>query len=609
MNDNELSILIKAKNEASRVLEQVQGEVKGLSGGIEKAMGKAQEGSTILLGGVAAAGAAVVGFGTAAVAGFMEAQDASAQLAAVIKSTGGAAGLAAEDLQDQASALQSITKFSDEAIMATQSMLLTFTNIKGGVMLDATQTALDMAQALGMEGSQAAMQLGKALNDPAEGLSKLTRVGVTFTAEQEKQVKAMVAAGNAAGAQQVILQELQKEFGGSAEAAGSTFSGQLIILKNVIGDFMEVGGEMIVGFLMPAVQAFRDWLGEIGTGGEAIGMFTNWLEKNRKMLVIITGAIIMGLVPALAAAAAGVWATMAPLIPFLAVGALLGALINMLANRMGGWAKLWETVKSGIGGVFGAISSVLMPALSSLWSVIVNQLWPAMQNLWRAVEPVLIPALKVLGIVLGVVVLAAIWAVINVIKIVISLIAGWIEVTSGIIGRMVELGRAVGRVFGGIVGTIAGALGGVYGAITDPFRRAFDWLWGRVDAVKDHLRKISPFARHSPSLVDLVKSGTKEITRNYADMYRNVGNMAGRTTAITAAAPALSPRAFSGMTGREGAGMANLPAQAPEAHYHVHVGNFIGTDTEQRRFAVELAKMVEQAKRGQGTQDINMVVP
>jgi phage-related protein len=66
----------------------------------------------------------------------------------------------------------------------------------------------------------------------------------------------MQASGDMAGAQTVILQELQKEFGGSAEAAGKTFSGQLAILGNAFGEVQE---SLAVG-LMPYLQEFLDFV-------------------------------------------------------------------------------------------------------------------------------------------------------------------------------------------------------------------------------------------------------------------------------------------------------------------------------------------------------------
>lgn len=99
-------------------------------------------------------------------------------------------------------------------------MLLTFTNIGKDVFPDATSTMLDMATAMngGLTPSAeqlkgTSIQLGKALNDPISGISALSKVGVTFTEQQKKQIEAMVQAGDAAGAQKLILAELGREFG------------------------------------------------------------------------------------------------------------------------------------------------------------------------------------------------------------------------------------------------------------------------------------------------------------------------------------------------------------------------------------------------------------
>src|SRR6188768_2803829 len=111
-----------------------------------------------------------------------------------------------------------------------------------------------MSVALGTDMKTSAMQVGKALNDPIKGLSRLTKVGVTFTDAQRAQVKAMQESGDMAGAQKVILAELTKEFGGSAEAAGKTLPGQLKILQQ---EFSNVAGALIGELIPPLTIAFK----------------------------------------------------------------------------------------------------------------------------------------------------------------------------------------------------------------------------------------------------------------------------------------------------------------------------------------------------------------
>lgn len=217
--------------------------------------------------GVAAGALIAGGLGLAVrdvVGDFMAGEKASAQTAAVIKSTGGAANVTQKQVEGLATAIRNKSGIDDGAIQSGENMLLTFTNIrneagKGNkVFTDATKILADMSVATGTDMNKSAIQLGKALNDPIKGVGALSRVGVTFTEQQKQQIAAMVKAGDTAGAQKIILGELQKEFGGSAEAAGKTLGGQLQILKGKLEDM----GGVIVAFIIPYLIRFSAWAQE-----------------------------------------------------------------------------------------------------------------------------------------------------------------------------------------------------------------------------------------------------------------------------------------------------------------------------------------------------------
>lgn len=235
-------------------------EVSKTTGGITKALGGlgsiAAGAATV---GIAAAGAAVVGLGSALVSGVqdaMEAQEVQAQLNAVLESTGGIAGVTTDMANGLADALENTTRFSAEQTLAGENMLLTFTSIGKDVFPDATRTMLDMSQAMGTDATQTAIQLGKALNDPIQGISALSRVGVQFTDEQKAVIQSLVETGDTAGAQRLILEELNREFGGSAEAAGQTLPGKLDILSNKFGAVKETLG----GAFIPILTELADLL-------------------------------------------------------------------------------------------------------------------------------------------------------------------------------------------------------------------------------------------------------------------------------------------------------------------------------------------------------------
>jgi hypothetical protein len=246
-----VEVVITGKDELSGALSGVSGSIRGLG--------------TIALG-VAAGGLAVLGAGVAGLGMFlkdsvseaMDAQNVLAQLNQVIESTGGAAGVTSEEIQNMAGELQKVTRFSDEAIIGGQNLLLTFTNIGKDVFPEATEIMLDMSQALGQDLKGSAIQLGKALQDPIMGVNVLRRVGVNFTEEQQNVIKSLVETGDLMGAQKLILAELSKEFGGSAKAAGETFAGRLDILKNQFSEIKERVGNA----LLPVLERFAGFLQE-----------------------------------------------------------------------------------------------------------------------------------------------------------------------------------------------------------------------------------------------------------------------------------------------------------------------------------------------------------
>jgi hypothetical protein len=122
-------------------------------------------------------------------------------------------------------------------------MLLTFTRISGDTFPKATEAVLNVAQAMGTDLKSAAIQVGKALNDPILGVSALARSGIQFTEAQREMIKQMVETNRLAEAQRIILAELETQFGGSAKAARDTFGGALQALQNDIGNALTLTGQ------------------------------------------------------------------------------------------------------------------------------------------------------------------------------------------------------------------------------------------------------------------------------------------------------------------------------------------------------------------------------
>lgn len=173
-----------------------------------------------------------------------ESEAAIAQLESALKSTGGAVGFTSSQLQGFAQELQKTSTLGDEAIIGLQTRLLSFGNVTGDVFKRATQATIDLSARLGKDLNSAALQVGKALNDPVKGLAGLSRAGIQFSAEQKEVIKTLAETGEVAGAQAIILTELERKFGGAAQAARNTFGGALTSLREAMGDLLEAPGGM-----------------------------------------------------------------------------------------------------------------------------------------------------------------------------------------------------------------------------------------------------------------------------------------------------------------------------------------------------------------------------
>src|SRR4030042_1284868 len=98
-----------------------------------------QVGSTL-----AVMGGVIVGFFGAMVKSATQWELALAQLDARVKSTGGAAGGTREAAIDLSNELQSLTTYSNAAVLEAEHLLLTFTSIGKDVFPEAPKTARDI---------------------------------------------------------------------------------------------------------------------------------------------------------------------------------------------------------------------------------------------------------------------------------------------------------------------------------------------------------------------------------------------------------------------------------------------------------------------------------
>lgn len=394
-------------------------QVGGILGGVGKA--------ALAFG--AAAGTAFVGFSALSVKAASESQAALAQLDAVLKSTGGTAGVTRDAAIDLSKGLQRVTTFSDEAVLGAENLLLTFTNISKDKFPQATKTVLDMATALGEDTKDASIQLGKALQDPILGITALRRVGVNFNDAQKEVIKNLVESGKKEEAQALILKELQTEFGGSAEAATKTFGGALKQLGNSLNDLQETFGLAIINAITPFVKALASW----ATSRQGEQAIQTLIQLFKDFTMVVANIVTT------------VW-------PFLVQG--------------------FQT--------FLIILEVLRPAFDYLLQAF-TPLIDAVLRFYEAVKP-LLPFV-------GVALITALYAFVIGLGAVVRMVTGLINFISNLVQAIKNLLGA----FGNFAGAIGNVMGGVYDAIVGPFKAAFKWVSDNVGKFGKAVGNLNPF--------------------------------------------------------------------------------------------------------------------
>lgn len=487
--------------------------------------------------GAAMVGSKVVDFFGDAISEARESQKVMNQTAAVLKSTGHAAGISAKQVGDLATAISNKTGIDDEAIQSGENLLLTFTSVRNevgkgnDVFNQATQTATDMSAALGQDMKSSVMQLGKALNDPIKGISALSRVGVSFTEQQKNQVEALVKSGKTLEAQKIILGEVKKEFGGSAEAIATP--GQKLAV--VVGNIKESIGTALLPILdkvetylatnLPtwietARKAFDNLKTRLSPVGDAFGTLVGylqpvgqWFKDNPELMK--GAAIALGI----AAAAAGALA--------LAMGAVsiatapITLVVLAIAAVGAGFAYAYkhsETFRNAVNAVVDAVKRFAAAAVPVFKAVFAEA-----QKIWTQVGPQVIGTFK------------AIW---DAVKVYFGMVKTEVEVVVNVIGFLwskfgstivdyVKNGlQNVVTVFKGVFQVIQGIFQVFAGVFTGDWKKA--WT-GVKNIVKGVWNIIKGIVRQAINIVKtIVRAGWIAVKTITAAIWNGIKALLGK---------------------------------------------------------------------------------
>ena len=381
---------------------------------------------------------------------FEETAKVTAQTQAVLTSTGDVAGVTAKEVEELAVALMHKSGVDDDTIHSGENLLLTFKNIRNetgknnDIFTRATKTMVDMSVALGKDMGSSATILGKALNDPVKGLTSLQRIGVAFTPVQKEMIKNWVAHGETVKAQNLILDQLNQRFAGSAEALGKTLPGQINIAKE---SFKQWAGSLVAD-VIPVIEDMISWLRDHWPEiQKAINNAWNAIEPVIAALIADIAAIVK--------AVQNNWSLIGPILDTFVttiknVFGIASDILNLFAALLrGDWSQAWKDFEKLVGDVFKTLVDqikggvlVIETAITVAWKVIkaLNE------ATWNAIKAVIS---AVWGAITG-----AVSAGINLVKR--QLAAGWNVVK----GTTLAAWHAIQSTIGGVLSAIGNALSG-----------------------------------------------------------------------------------------------------------------------------------------------------
>ena len=248
--------------------------------------------------------AGIIRLGKSLVTAFKEQEIAEKRVTQTLISTGYAAGLTSKAVYDLSVALQKTTGVSDEVILSGSQLLLTFTNIGRDVFPVAQKAALDMTAGMnaGKITSESlkntTIQLGKALNSPIKGMNALSRVGVRFTSQQKKQIRAFVNTNQIAKAQAIVLKELNVEFGNQASI--DSYQKAIRAMDSATSDLAEKMGAA----LLPMAKALAKTIKELSETLKPSGIARAFVSLATSIGLVSAGFSTLSIKTALFAAKA-----------------------------------------------------------------------------------------------------------------------------------------------------------------------------------------------------------------------------------------------------------------------------------------------------------------
>lgn len=395
------------------------------------------------------------------------------------------------------------------------------------------------------------------------------------------------------------------------EKGAETLEGRWSTLKDTVGTLARelVGlsetGEVIKGGLVDkvktALEEFTTFLEENGPKiKQHIMDSLGWIKDNG---AIVAGIIGGPLLLAFGKLAIAVWASLWPVLAVAAIGALLGAAIQLIVDKMGGWEAVMKKLKPTLDDISFVLEAVWKFLLKDIVEGVLKDFIEELKNFWDINKGWIIPVLKLLAAVLVTLVVVAIVAVggaiLAIIKVITEVIRAWNWLKETIVtvvkiiynavvgndGEVTKLSNKLIELFNALPGLIKAALSGLKTIILGPFAGAFDSILSLAREMADKIRSSIAGAfnvkkKNSPSILDrlnILKDSVQgtlnsiQIPTYSSQIGTNIGGLTDKL-AYSSATPSFT----------------------------VNIGTYAGTDMEKRELARQIFEAYGDYAKGRG---------
>lgn len=213
----------------------------------------------------------------------------------LFRNAGEGVGFFVSELEGMQRKIGEATGFSSGAVRDSMSVFLKYGQIQGEVFEKGLENAADLAAFMGVDMVRAAEMMGRALQNPAQGMLLLSRAGVRLTKEEKERIKNLQDSMQIQKAQVALNDIIATKFGGLAKRMKEeTFAGAMEDVTTEMNKAFSEVGKVLLPSLKDALVLLTDMVNLAKTFGTALAGAAATLIEGAKFLRDVVANLDVG---------------------------------------------------------------------------------------------------------------------------------------------------------------------------------------------------------------------------------------------------------------------------------------------------------------------------